>query len=438
MDKNLILEILNDWNFWKKEQETGKNRNDYLKICMDSLKSNVILAIIGIRRAGKSYLMRQIAKNLISDNFKLENILVVNFEDQRFTNLYPEILQEIYETYLEFLKPSQKPFIFLDEVHNVPNWERWVRTIHELRKAKIVISGSSSKLLAGELATLVTGRHLDVYVYPLDFCEFLYFRDTPIKDQLDIISKKIEIKSFLREYMEWGGFPEAVLSEDKKRLLLTYFDDILTKDVEKRYKIKKVEVLRTLARFYLTNTAKPITFNSVRKVLNTATVTVEKFSAYLEAANLIFFVKRFSYSVKEQEKAARKVYTTDVGLANAIGFRFSENWGRLIENIVAIKLNKEQKFNPNLEIYYWKNNNKEVDFIIKDGLQVKELIQVCWDISDYDVKKRELKAMTKALDEFKLNKGLIITGDYENKEKIDNKIIEFIPIWKWLLRNFNG
>jgi len=342
------------------------------------------------------------------------------------------MLQEIYETYLEFLSPSAKPYIFLDEVHNVPGWERWVRTVHELGKAKVVVSGSSSKLLSGELATVLTGRHLDLYVYPLDFNEFLNFRNVSIKDRLDIVSKKTKIKKLFKEYMRWGGFPEAVLSENRKLLLLTYFDDILTKDIEKRYEIKKRSLLRALAGFYLTNIARPVTFNSIRKFLNTSTVTVGKFSSYLEEANLIFFVKRFSYSVKEQEKSPRKVYAVDAGLANSIGFKFSENSGRLIENLVAIELKRRRNLNPDLEIYYWKHNNKEVDFVVKEGIRVKNLLQVCWDIEEFEVSKREVNPLIEAMDKFKLKKGTVITEDYEAEEKIKNRIIEYIPMWKWL------
>lgn len=433
MDKNLILEILNDWNFWKKQQDTGIERKEYLQTCLSLLKSNVVLAIIGIRRAGKSYLMRQIAKSLISNGISPENILIVNFEDPRFSQLYPEILQEIYETYLEFLNPKGKLFIFLDEVHNVPNWERWVRTFHELGKAKIIISGSSSKLLGGELSTVLTGRHLDVHIYPLGFKEFLNFKDITINNKIDIIAKKIEIKTLLKEYMEWGGFPEVVLSENKRFLLLTYFDDILTKDIEKRYKIKKTETLRTLGKFYLTNIANRMTFNSIGKFLKTSTITVEKFTSYLEEANLIFFIKKFSYSFKEQEKSARKLYAIDIGIANSIGFRFSANFGRLIENLVGIELKKRQNLNPNLEIYYFHHNNKEVDFVIKEGLKVRELIQCCWNINEFDVKRRELKPLIDAIEKFDLKEGIVITDDYENQEKINGKIIKYIPLWKWLL-----
>lgn len=433
MDKNLILEILYDWNFWKNHQETGKERSEYLGRCLNLSRSNVVVAIIGIRRAGKSYLIRQIAKKLISNSQKPQDTLIINFEDQRFTQFYPELLQEIFDVYLEYFSKSEKPYIFLDEVHNVHRWERWVRTMHELGKAKIFISGSSSKLLGSELSTVLTGRHLDVYVYPLSFIEFLSFKDVVINNKLDIISKKLEIKRLFKEYMEWGGFPEVVLSENKKLLLLSYFDDILTKDIEKRYKIKKGDLLRTLARFYLTNIARCITFNSIRKFLLVATITIERFSSHLEEANLIFFVKRFSYSIKQQEKSPRKIYAIDVGMANSVGFRFSENLSRLIENLVAIELKRRQNINPNMEIYYWQDNNKEVDFVIKEGLNVIELVQVCWNIDDFEVRRREIKPLLTAMERFGLKQGTIITEDYEGKEKIEDKALTYIPIWKWLL-----
>jgi len=430
-----LLEILHDWNFWKKELDTGKERRAYVEKCLRFLEPNVVTAIIGVRRAGKSYLMRQVIKKLIEKGVKRENILMVNFEDGRFAEFYPKLLDEIYETYLEFLNPEEKPFIFLDEIHNVPKWERWVRTMQELGKAKIIVSGSSSKLLAGELATVLTGRHLDVFVFPLSFEEFLYFKfkGLEIKDELDLIARRIEIRRAFNEYFEFGGFPEVILSEEKKQLLLTYFDDILTKDIEKRYRLKKGEKLRALARFYLTNISSPITFNSLKKSLDTTTNTIEKYSSYLEEAGMIFFVKRFSFKVKEQEKAARKIYAIDVGLANVIGFRFSSNIGRVAENLVAIELMKKSKLNPNRELYYWRDaTGKEVDFIVKEGLKVNQLIQVCWDIGVLGTKKRELKSLLKAMKEFKLKQGFVITEDYEGEERLDDKTIKFIPLSRWL------
>jgi len=435
MDKKIILEILNDWNFWKKELPSGKKRKEYLKKFAKFLKSNIVVTILGIRRAGKSYLMRQIAKELIKKHTPPKNILIINFEDVRFTEFYPEMLQEIYNAYIEYLSPTSKQYIFLDEIHNVPKWERWVRTMQELGKAKLIISGSSSKLLEGELATVLTGRHLDIHVYPLNFKEFLDFKNISIKEKIDIVSQKKRINKLFKEYLEWGGFPEVALSSNKKELLLNYFNDILTKDIEKRYQIKKYEILRTLSRFYLTNISRPITFNSIRKFLNCSTVTIKNFSSYLEEANLIFFTKSFSFSLKEQDNSPRKVYSIDTGLANAIGFKFSENKGWLIENIVATELKRKTNQNPNLEFFYWKHNHKEVDFIVKEGLKIKTLIQVCWNIEDFEVEKREIKPLIEAMDKFNLKHGIIITEEYSQVEKIKGKTIKYISIIDWLLEN---
>ncbi len=435
MDKTELLEVLNDWNFWRKELETGRPRLKHLEKSLKLLKTNVVLAIIGVRRSGKSFLMRQTIKRLIEKGEKRKNILMVNFEDSRFAELKPEVLEQVFETYLESLKPDSKPFVFLDEVHNVPKWEKWVRTMHELGKAKIVVSGSSSKLLSGELATVLTGRHLDIVVFPLSFKEFLQFENLEIKSELDKVAKKTELNQLFNKYLEFGGFPEVVLSSEKKQLLLTYFEDILIKDIEKRFKLRKREKLRALARFYLTNISGKISFNSVKKFLEITTNTAEKFSSYLEEANTVFFVKKFSFKTKEQEKAARKVYCVDVGLANAVGFKFSANLGKALENIVAIELKKKESTDPNTKTYYWGNPlHEEVDFAVKKGNSIEQLIQVCWNPNEYKTKERETKALIKASKELKCSKLLVITSNYKGEEKIKGKKIKFTPITDWLLQ----
>jgi hypothetical protein len=434
MNKNEIFTILDDWNFWKKDLEAGISRPFYLDRLKKFSETRQILVIKGVRRSGKSFIMRQFAKELVKKEVDKEDILIVNFEDPRFTELNTEILQEIYETYLEFLRPKGKPFIFLDEVQEVKEWEKWARTLHELNKAKIFVSGSNAKLLSKELATLLTGRHLDITIFPLSFREYLLFNNVNIKDKLDLISKSIEIKGLLRQYLEFGSFPEVVLSREKKEILLSYFEDILNKDLIRRFRIRKPEKLKSLAKFYLSNVSSLITFSSIEKFLGASADTIEKFSGYLETAYLLFFLKRFSFKVKEQEKSPRKVYAIDTGLANTIGFRFSENVGRLAENIVFLELKRKQVTNPELELYYWKDqHHREVDFVVKDGLKVKELIQVCWGLHRTETRNRELKSLLKAMEEFKLKEASVITEDYESEEEIKDKKIKFLPLWKWLL-----
>lgn len=433
MNKNEIIGILEDWNFWKKDLDSGVPRPSYLERLLDFTNTKQIVVITGARRSGKSFIMRQMAKSLIDKGGDRNEILMVNFEDPRFVELNARMLQKIYETYLEFLRPKGKPYIFLDEVQEVHEWEKWVRSIHELGKAKIIVSGSNAKLLSKELATLLTGRHLDLTVFPLSFREYLSFKGISIKDKLDIVRQQIEIKSLLREYITFGSFPEVVLEEEKKQILLNYFEDTLNKDLIKRFKIRKAERLKSLAKFYLSNISSPVTFNSIEKFLGISADTVEKFSDYFETAYMLFFLKRFSFKVKLQEKSPRKVYSVDTGLANAAGFRFSQNLCRLAEDIVFLELRRRQTINPDYEFYYWKDvSHKEVDFVIKENLKVRHLLQVCWEVDRPETRKRETLALYKAMREFKLREGIVITEDYEGEEKADGERIVYIPLWKWL------
>jgi hypothetical protein len=434
MRKEEILEILTDWNFWAKEMDVGVKREGYVKELLNLItKTNQIVCISGVRRAGKSTLIKQVVKELIK-TAGAKNTLIVNFEDERFYERSLGVLRQIYDTYLEKVNPGEKPFIFLDEVQEVESWERFVRGLHERGDAKIVVSGSSARLLSGEIATLLTGRHVTLSVYPINFNEFLKFKGVEIKSEVEALAKRVEIRRLLDEYLEFGGFPEVVLSSEKRRILLGYFETIITRDVAERFKIREREKLRTLAKYYLTNISSLMTFNSVSRFLGLPLTTVERFSDHLEVANLIFFIRRLSFSLKEQEKSPRKVYSVDIGLSNSVGFRFARHLGKLMENVVAISLKTRQSFDPKLEIYYWRDPlGREVDFVIKKGLRVEGIIQVCRDPSDEQTKKRELRGLVRAMDGFGLKKGLVITEDFEGEEKVKGKKILYRPLWKWLL-----
>ena len=434
MEKEEILKILEDWNFWKKELEVGVKRSFYLEKLNKLLVNEQIIVITGARRSGKSFIMRRLAKDLMEKGVDKNQILMINFEDPRFTELNVSLLQKIYETYLEFLSPRGRPYIFLDEVQEVAKWEKWVLTMQELKKAQIILSGSNAKLLSREFSSLLSGRHLDLIVSPLSFREFLEFKNLKIKDKLDIVSHEIKIKSFLQDYWENGSFPEAVLKENKKEILLTYFNDLLEKDLIKRYKIRKGEKLKEVVKFYFSNNSSLITFNSLEKSLGISADTIEKFSGYLENIYLIFFVKRFSFKVKEQEKSPRKVYGIDSGLVNTVGFKFSQNLGRTAENIVFLKFLREKDQNPDLEIFYWKDKqHREVDFLLKEGKTIKSIYQTCWDLTDPKTKNREVKSLLKAMKELKLKEGFILNKDFAGEAEERGMKIIYLPLWKFLL-----
>ncbi len=435
MDKNEIFDILDNWNEWASQKDIGLIRNSYL----DRLKglihgSNQVITITGPRRAGKSYIMRQMGRLLSENGVKKENVLFVNFEDPRFLSLDTKLLIQIYDVYREFMSPTETPYIFLDEVQEVEEWEKWVSMMHELKKAKIIVSGSNAHLLSRELGTLLTGRHLDLNIFPLSFTEYLMFNKMEIKTSLDVNRKRTEIKGLLRKYMEYGSFPEVTLSKKKTEILLNYFNDLLTKDLLKRFRIRKTKDMKALIKFYLSNAGNLITFSSTEKYLNISADTIDKFSGYLEDVYLIFQLKRFSYKVKEQEKSPRKIYAIDAGLCNSLGFRFSEDIGHLAENIVYLALKRKQILNPKIELFYWKDvQHREVDFVVKDGLDIKNLIQVCWSMRDEKTKNRELRSLQKAMKELKVENALIITEDTEGEEKLNGFTVKTVPLWKWLL-----
>ena len=434
MTKHEIIQILDDWNFWNRDQKTGVSRPIYISRLESLFSSNQVITITGPRRAGKSFVMRQMAKQLINKGHNPKDIMHVNLEDPRFTESGVLFLEKIFETYREYISPQNTPILFLDKIQEIEGFEKWVRMMHELSKAKIIISGSNARILSRELGTLLTGRHLDMEVFPLSFREFLSFNNIALTDKMDLIGKESEIKSALRKYIEYGSFPEVALSEQKKEILLSYFEDVITKDLLRRFNIKKTQDLRAIAKHYLSNISALSTFKSIERSLDMSITSVKSYTGYLEQAYLLFPLKRFSFKVKEQEKSPRKIYAIDTGLCNAVGFRFSENDGRLAENVVFVALKRKQNLNPDMELFYWKDvHHREVDFVIKDGLKVTNLIQVCWNVQDEKTKNRELRSLRKAMEELNVTIATVITGETEGEERLHDNTVKLVPLWKWLL-----
>ncbi|MEW6295156.1 MAG: DUF4143 domain-containing protein [Candidatus Diapherotrites archaeon] len=244
----------------------------------------------------------------------------------------------------------------------------------------------------------------------------------------------------MAEYLEGGGFPEVILEEstlNKKKLVQEYFKTIISRDIAERHGIKKPYLLHDFLRFLL-NT-KEFSINKTVNVLRSqgrkaGKGTIINYTKYAEESYFCFFLPIFSYKIKEQMRYPKKVYFADNSFITNISLRFSKDYGRLYENQVAIELMRKKAKNPLLEIYYWKNDlHEEIDFVVKENIKIKQLIQVCYDLGDTDVKKREIRTLIKASKELKCNNLLCITKDYEAEEKIKGKKIKFTPLWKWLL-----
>ncbi|MFA6159998.1 MAG: ATP-binding protein [Parcubacteria group bacterium] len=412
MDKNIIRSVVLDQreSFEKKSYFVNRNIPD------NFLTAKKICVISGIRRSGKSTLLKQISK-------KCASYAYLNFEDERMLDFAYQDFNALLEIFLELY--GDQDVYFFDEIQNIFGWEKFVRRLFEDGK-KIFVTGSNAKLLSSELATTLSGRHLKIELFPFSFLEYLEYEKINLKKYYTI-KEKSRIVALFRKYLEFGGFPEIVLGGNAEELRQLY-QDVLIKDLLVRFKIRETKAFRDVALFLLSNVATPISFNKLQKLLGVKSVTsVKNYVDFFEEAYLFYSLFKFDYSVKKQIINDRKIYCVDTGLVNVVAFRFSEDFGRVMENVVFIELKRREK-----DFFYHKDK-KECDFIVRRAMKITEAIQVTQTLSDSKTKERELAGILEAMEKFKLKKGLIITNDQEEKIKMKNKIIEIVPLWKWLL-----
>ncbi|MFH0923980.1 MAG: ATP-binding protein [Candidatus Falkowbacteria bacterium] len=360
-----IITILDKWNFWNQKIDTGFRRESYLKKMNKLLAMTEVVALTGVRRSGKSTLILQIIQELIAKGVNPENTLYVNFEDLNFSdNLTVKFLGKIFDAYLEFFDPKEKIYIFLDEAQLVNEWERFVVSLYDRRvNVKIFVTGSSSKLLMGEISTLLSGRYVSEIIYPLSFAEFLDFR----KEKYTPLIKRPKLYNYLREYIEFGGFPKVVIEKEKygkKILLMEYFNSILERDILLRHSIKNEKDIKEIAGFALANISSRISTYRIEKDFGISNPNARRYFGYFQEAFLLQFATFFSYSVKKQIYNPQKVFCIDTGLRNAVSFKFSEDIGKLMENIIYLELLRKKE-SP----YYWEGKG-EIDFVLRRGNKV--------------------------------------------------------------------
>jgi len=377
-----------------------------------------ILAILGVRRSGKSVLSWLLMRG--------KKFGYINFFDERLLGFSPEDFEKLVQAFHE-LYGDLDYFVF-DEIQSVQGWERFLSRMRTLKR--VIITGSSSNLLSGELSTVLTGRYVSFELYPFSFKEFLEFKGIKLeKNWMYSTKETAKVKKALEEYIKFGGFPEAL--KFGRIYLQTIYRDIVEKDVLFRYKIRDIQALRELAKYLISNFSKEITYGKLKNLINIKDVhTVKNYVEYLERAYLIFQVRRFSFKLKSQMLSPRKVYAVDTGLINAVSFKFSENIGRLMENLVFLELLRRRSYKfADYEIYYWKDAKGEVDFVVKSENKVTQLIQVTYELNKENF-EREVAPLLKASKELKCKELLLITWDQEDTTKEGVKIM---PLWKWLL-----
>ena len=426
-----LFQALSYWNLWGQGSfETGIPR-DAREVLLPWLDRPEVVAICGMRRCGKSTLMRQMVRTLVGRGVAEKDTLFVNFEDPIFLERGLDVgaLDRVFDSYFELVRPTATPYVLLDEVHNVEGWERWVRSRAETGRARFVVSGSSSRLLDPDLATVLTGRHFTHTLWPLSFPELLRFRGLELDGSAQILAHGPRIRQELARFLQFGGLPEIVLAESdeiRNALLKQYFRDLLYRDVVSRHQIRDVRALETIAHHYLVNTANLATYNRLKNIYGLAMDQIRSYTRYLEECYLIREVPRFSHKVSAQVRAPRKVYAVDSGLRNAVAFRFSEDLGRLAETVVFNHLIRD----PDIRIFYY-HGRGECDFTTWRGNKPERAIQVCYEEGD-ELPKREIAGLEQAMEALGLGEGLILTRGMARSWESEGRIVRALPLWQWL------
>jgi predicted AAA+ superfamily ATPase len=423
MQKPLLKEIILEQEKDRQALDLGIKRT-----ALDFVSKQISLphavVISGIRRSGKSTLLNQII-----NNFYEKGVYYLNFEDERLVNFEVADFNSLYETFLELY--GERKVFFFDEIQNVAKWEIFVRRMQN-KGCKFFITGSNASLLSRELGTKLTGRCVSIELYPFSFPEYLSFKGYKLqKNALSYTVERAGIKKHFSEYLKHGGMPEYLKYNDST-LLKRVYEDILYRDIVARYDIRQVKALRELGLYLLSNIGGLFSYNNLSKSLGVRSMnTVKSYTDFLENSFLVSLINRFSYSLKQQFVANKKIYCIDNGLAESIAFQFSKNKGKFLENLVFLELRRRYA-----EIYYYKTaNNLEVDFLLKSGKKVISLIQVADNLGSEKTRQREIGALSRAMDELKLKRGFILTEDAEEEIKLKGMAILVQPVYKWLLIN---
>lgn len=392
MNVSKLLSALAPWNAWDGPSTRAGIPRDCTPTLLPLIARPEALVLTGIRRGGKSTIMHQLIEALVAEGSDRTSILYVNFDEPGLeAGRGAALLEDIYRAFRERLCPMGRAVLFLDEVQYVEQWERWVNARLSTEDVRIVVSGSSARLMSREIATLLTGRNITVRIFPLSFSEFLRFKGVEVQqgDRLLLKGHHHVIRHELHNFLDWGSFPAASLepsAEIRARLLSQYLDDILFKDVVIRHEIRDARLLRDMAVYLLTHTACRMTLQSLRKVFSISLDMARSYLAFLEEPYLIGEVRAYARSLKAQQATARKLYAGDLGLRRIAALTRSEDIGRIEETAVFHALERKGR-----DLFYLEQGPGEVDFLISRGLAVEEMIQITHsDLADEKTRNREL------------------------------------------------
>ena len=379
------------------------------------LNSSLIKLITGPRRVGKS---TQALLMLRDKNFAYLNFDNYSLLEAWDANLVMRMLDDIYPGY---------EYILLDEVQNLNGWDLWVSELYRLGK-NLVITGSNARMLSSEMATVLTGKYLQVEMLPFSLEEFFDWN----KLDLHMLKPEDITNSFVLtdDYLRNGGYPEVVAIRQLTRSYLdTLFDSIIWKDVAKRHNVRNVTDLNNLALYLVSNFCNPVSANDLTTELGFSSVnTTKKYMDYLHEPYLFYYLSRYNNKLKLMKKAPRKVYVVDNGFVASKAFSLSDNLGRLLENQVFIELVRRGYDVKKTMFYYRSRNDKEVDFVLRKGTQIERLVQVCYDMSNTKTEKREVDSIVECAGELKCSNLVIVTNNDKRTIEKDGYKIDVVPI----------
>jgi len=409
------------------QQKDFSNKEFYVKReltsrALELQKLRIPIIITGIRRCGKSFLLK-----IIKDELKLKEkeYFYINFNDERLTDFLVEDFQKIID-FLNEEKYAEKCVLFIDEIQEVDKWEKWIDRIKN--KYAIFITGSNSKLLNSEISTILTGRSLNLSLTPFNFKEFLDSKKIIFSNWKLDLKKQAILRTEFKEFMNIGGFPKRVISE-QDIIIKELHENILYRDIIKKFNQKQTKSIKEISNYLLANPSSCISMRTVSKLTGIKNLsTIKSILNAFESCFLFFFINKFDYSIKKQTQNPRKVFCIDNGFLVSLGFRLSDDKGKLLENLVAIELKRRGK-----EIFYYSEKN-ECDFVIREKNKIIDSIQVCYNLNEEN-KDREINGLSETMEKFNLKQGLILTFDQEDEFKINDKKIIVKPVWKWLLEN---
>ncbi|HIH31800.1 TPA: ATP-binding protein [Candidatus Woesearchaeota archaeon] len=420
LSENEIKEIL------IRQRETILNKaygleRTILKTIGSKIRLPHIVVLTGLRRSGKSTLLRQIIRKEYDD----KKFFYINFEDERLMDFPAKEFNRLHEALIG-LFGNQKTF-FLDEIQNISGFEIFIRRLYE-EGFKFFITESSATLLSRELGTKLTGRHIDIIVKPFSFTEFMKFKGIELtKESFYIVEKRTEIKRLFEEYLVNGGMPEYIIYGDPE-ILSRVYDDVIVKDIAVRYKVSNIYLLRQLYSLLITNFSNRFSYNSIRKIIGIKSVnTIKKYISYIEETYFAKTINKFDYSIRRQIINDKKLYVLDNGFINILSKKVTKDKGWLLENLVFNHLK------TNIDIFYH-SNKTECDFLIVKNREIINAIQVCYELTDEN-KEREINGLMDALKKYKLKQGLILTLNEEDEERIKGRKIIIKPVWKWLIED---